>query len=125
MQIDSVSASTAQQSPLLQNLLQQNSSNSLTQASSSTQAAQFNQTMSQLDAQSGDATSTSTTPGSGTPVHHHHGHHHGGAGSNSSSSPADALSALLSQSGNVAQANLPASMTTNTTALDPTSIFGA
>ena len=124
MQLSPVSASTAQQSSQLQSLFQQS------QSSGSSQAAQFNRLMNQMDNQSGATAPSSTTPTSGTPsetpVHHHHGHHHrGAAGSETGSSSADALSAMLSQSGTLAQSTLPASMTTNTTALDPTSILGA
>jgi hypothetical protein len=131
MQLTPVSASTAAQSSQLLNLFQQNSTNPQTPANDSDQAAQFNQLMNELDSMSGSTTApTSTAPTSGTPVqtpvHHHHGHHHGSvAGGVSSASPSYALSAMLSQSGNLAQSGLPASMTTNTTALDPTSLFGA
>lgn len=129
MQLTPVSASTAAHSSQLLNLFQQNTVNSQTPANGSSQAAQFNQLMNQLDPTSGSATApTSTTPTSGTPVqtpvHHHHGHHHGSA-VNGTTSPSDTLSAMLSQSGNLAQSQLPASMATNTTALDPTSLFGA
>ncbi len=129
MQLTPVSASTATQSSQLLSLYQQNGLNSPAQTSGSSNAAQFNQIMNQLDSTSG-STPTSTTPTSGTPVqtpvHHHHGHHHGAAtGSATPASASDTLSAMLGQSGNLAQSTLPASMTTNTTALDPTSIFGA
>jgi len=131
MQLTPVSASTAAQSSQLLNLFQQNAPNSLTPASGGSQAAQFNQLMNQLDSTSASTTApTSTTPTSGapvpTPVRHHHGHHHVSAtGGATPSSPSETLSAMLSQSGNMAQSRLPASMTTNTTALDPTSLFGA
>lgn len=131
MQITPVSAATAAESSQLLSLFQQNSVNSQTQANGSSQSAQFNQLMNQLDSTSGSTTSpasTAPTPGTPvqTPVRHHHGHHHGSAPAGTSTmSPSDALSAMLSQSGNLAQSRLPASMTTNTTALDPTSLFGA
>lgn len=131
MQITSVAASAASQSAGLSSLFQQNSINAQTSANGSSQAAQFDQLMNQLDSASGStAAPTSTTPTSGTPsqapVHHHHGHHHGSAAAGASpSSPADTLSAMLSQSGTLAQSTMPASMTTNTTALDPSSLFGA
>ncbi len=129
MQLNPVSATTAAQSSQILSLFQQNSPTSQT-ANTSSQAAQFNQWMNQLDCQSGSTVApTSTTPTSGTPtqtpVHHHHGHHRGSATDVANPSPANTLSAMLSQSGNLAQSALPASMTTNTTALDPTSIFGA
>ncbi len=128
MQLNPVSATTAAQSSQILSLFQQNSPTSQT-ANTSSQAAQFNQWMNQLDSQSGSTVApTSTNPTSGTPTQtpvHHHGHHHGSATDVANPSPANTLSAMLSQSGNLAQSTLPASMTTNTTALDPTSIFGA
>jgi hypothetical protein len=130
MQLTPVSASATTQSPQLLNLCQQNALSSQSQPNSSN-AAQFNQLMNQMDSTSDSTTTpTSMTPNSGTPtqtpVHHHHGHHHGTAtpGSSPSSLP-DTLSAMLSQSGTLAQSTLPASMTTNTTALDPSSLFAA
>jgi hypothetical protein len=133
MQITPISASTATQSSQLLNLFEQNALSSQTKANGSGNAAQFNQLMNQLDPTSGAPTSGTTTSPittdpatgapAGTPVHHHHGHHHVSGGD--LSSPSDTLSAMLSQSGNMAQSSLPASMTTNTTALDPTSLFGA
>jgi hypothetical protein len=138
MQLTPISASTATQSSQLLNLFEQNALSSQAKTSGSGNAAQFNQVMNQLDSTSGASAPSAPTSGTttspsttgpatgspaGTPVHHHHGHHHVSGGD--LSSPSDMLSAMLSQSGNMAQSSLPASMTTNTTALDPTSLFGA